>query len=91
MSDDALDVEADMDAGAGEFFDDDGFVRKCAAAAAVLFRHIGQQQSRLSRFEPGFGIGVSLFGPTELVRRQLFFDELAHRFAENPRFIGHPG
>ncbi len=90
MRHDALDAEADVDTGAGEFLDHDGFVREGSATAAVLLGHVREQQARLAGFEPNAGVGVALFGPPLLVGRKLPVDELADRCLEDPRILGHP-
>ena len=68
----------------------DGFVGEGSAAAAVLLRHVGEQEPDRACLRPGVGIGAMLLAPAGLVRREFLLHELANALAEQPQLVVHP-
>src|SRR3569833_3785714 len=90
MSHDALVAEAKVDAAPSEFLDDDGLMSERSAAAAIFLGHARKQQADPARFDPGFGVWVSLRGPPRMMGCKLGFDELTGSLPKHPRFVSHP-
>src|SRR5271165_1748527 len=62
-----------------------------AAAAAVVGRDIGAQQSHGAGFAPDLSAHILLLAPLGLVRGHLRLDESRRRIAENRQIIIDPG
>ena len=79
------------DAAARQLGVHDGLVAEVAAAAAVLGRHVQQQQSGLAGLEPGLAIHVVLLAPAGIEGNHLGFDEAHDRVAKHLEVVVHPG
>ena len=90
VRDGALDRGAEVHAGLGQLLQHHGFVGEGPAAAAVVFRHVGEQDAGAAGIGPGMGVGTMLLAPARLVRHELVLDELTRGLAEHPHVLVHP-
>ncbi|MNT18579.1 hypothetical protein D3C72_1537920 [compost metagenome] len=77
--------------GIGHFIDHDRHVRRCAAGAAVLYRHIGQDHAHLPGCQPRSAVSLVLFAPFFFQWRQGLGDKTTDTVGEWRNVLVQPG